>query len=513
MARQRSHSERARYGWRTARTARSRESTPTPTRSPRRFPVGTEPTAIAAGEGAVWVANGGDGTLARIDPGTRRVTETIEVGGSPSALAIADGSVWTTALASPESHRGGTLRLKWPEYAPIAACRCVDPIAYANFQSWWLAALAYDGLVAYRRVGGAGGARLVANLASEVPEPSADGRTYVFELRRGIRFSNGAPVRPEDFRHSLERFLRLDVDAPSSYFDGVLGARRCRAKPRSCDLSKGIETDPKARTITIHLRAPDTEFLHELALPLASVVPSDSPMRFVRRPLPGTGPYRISRFDVRRGGRLVRNRHFRPWSQDARPDGFADEIAIDVGGKIDAQLAAVRSGEADMVSLDEALWSGALKPARLRQLAIQYGGQLHSAPEPQLEHMRINVRLPPFDDARVRQALNYAVDRGKAGGARRRSPDRPPNLPDPSSRLPGLSPALSLHAQPEPGGHLDRAGLGDGETARPRVRNERIAGESHDRAQPEAVGALLRLAAGAVGLPQLPARPPGAGLL
>jgi YVTN family beta-propeller protein len=415
--------------------------------------VGTEPSAIAAGEGAVWVANGGDGTLARIDPDIPRVTKTIEVGGNPSALAVADGSVWTTALASPETHRGGTLRLKWPKYAPIAACRCVDPIAYANFQSWWLAALAYDGLVAYRRVGGAGGARLVANLASEVPEPSADGRTYVFELRRGIRFSNGAPVRPEDFRHSLERFLRLDVDAPSSYFDGVLGARRCRAKPRSCDLSKGIETDPRAGTIAIHLRAPDTEFLHELALPLASVVPSDSPMRFARRrPLPGTGPYRISRFDVRRGGRLVRNRHFRPWSQDARPDGFADEIAIDVGGKIDAQLAAVRSGEADMVSLSEALWSGALKPARLRQLAIQYGGQLHSAPEPQLEHMRINVRLAPFHDARVRQALNYAVDRGEvaelAGGVEIARPTcqlLPPGFP-------GYRPRCRYTLNPNPAG-------------------------------------------------------------
>jgi len=383
--------------------------------------VGAEPTAIAAGEGAVWVANGGDGTLARIDPGTSHVTEVIEVGSRPSALAISDGAVWTTAVASPESHRGGTLRLKWPSYVPGTQCRCADPIAYNNFQSWWLASLAYDGLVAYRRIGGAGGARLVANLASEVPEASADGRTYVFELRRGIRFSNGAPVRPEDFRHSLERFLRLDVDAPASYFSGVVGARRCRAEPRSCDLSKGIETDPKTGTITIHLRAPDGEFLHELTLPLASVVPADSPMRFARRPLPGTGPYRIASFNPRRGGRLVRNRHFRPWSQEARPDGFADEIVIDVGGKIDAQLAAVRSGKADMVSLSEALWSGALKPARLRQLTIQYGGRLYSAPEPQLEHMRMNVRVAPFDDARVRQALNYAVDRRKAaelaGGA------------------------------------------------------------------------------------------------
>ena len=302
----------------------------------------------------MWVANAGDGTLARIDPGTRRVTETIEVGGYPSALAIADGSVWTTALASPESHRGGTLRLKWPAYPehPMPLC---GPNRVRQL-SELVAGLA---CVRWPRRLSAGWRRwrcpARGNLASEVPEPSADGRTYVFELRRGVRFSNGAPVRPEDFRHSLERFLRLDVDAPSSYFDGVVGARRCRAEPRSCDLSKGIETDPKGRTITIHLRAPDAEFLHELTLPLASVVPADSPMRFARRPLPGTGPYRIARFDLRRGGRLVRNPHFRPWSQEARPDGFADEIAIDVGGKIDAQLAAVRSGEADMVSLYDAL--------------------------------------------------------------------------------------------------------------------------------------------------------------
>jgi YVTN family beta-propeller protein len=418
------------------------------------LPVGSEPTAIAAGDGAVWVANAGDGTLARIDPGTRQVTETIEVGGSPSALAIADRTVWTTALASPGSHRGGTLRLTWPPYGDAVPCGCADPIAYGNVQSWWLASLAYDGLVAYRRVGGAGGARLVANLASEVPEPSADGRTYVFELRRGIRFSNGTPVRPEDFRHSLERFLRLNVDdAPSSYFDGVLGARRCRAEPGSCDLSKGIETDAKAGTITIHLRAPDAEFLHELTLPLASVVPSDSPMRFARRrPLPGTGPYRVASFDPARGGRLVRNRHFRPRSQDARPDGFADEIAIDVETKIDAQLAAVRGGAADMVSLSDALWVGALQPDRLPELAIQYGGQLHSAPEPQLEHMRMNVRLPPFDDARVRRALNYAVDRGEvaelAGGAQIAQPTcqlLPPGFP-------GYRPRCPYTLNPNPAG-------------------------------------------------------------
>jgi YVTN family beta-propeller protein len=376
------------------------------------LPVGAEPTAIVAGEGGIWVANGGEGTVARVDPGPRHVGEKIEVGGSPSALAIAEGSVWTTAVAPRASHRGGTLRLLWPNIGP-ASCRCVDPIAYDDVQSWWLTSLAYDGLVTYRRVGGSGGATLVGNLAFDVPSPSADGVTYVFELRSGIRFSDGAPVRPEDFRHSLERLLRLNPTG-SDYYDGILGARECRAEPRSCDLSKGIETDPGARTITVHLRAPDADFLHKLTLPLASVVPSDSPARYARdTPLPGTGPYRIVSFGQREGGRLVRNRHFRVWSQDARPDGFADQIAIEVSSRAGRQLAAVRRGDADAASLSKALYNGTLKPARLRALAIRYGGQLHSAPEPQLDLMYMNVALPPFGDARVRRALNYAVDRAE----------------------------------------------------------------------------------------------------
>ena len=116
--------------------------------------------------------------------------------------------------------------------------------------------------------------------------------------------------------------------------------------PRSCDLSEGIETDPRS---DCHdpLEGPDAEFLHKLTLPLASVVPADSPLRFARqKPLPGTGPYRIARFDPARGGRLVRNRHFRVWSQDARPDGFPDAITIDVGARTEAQIDAVRHGEA-----------------------------------------------------------------------------------------------------------------------------------------------------------------------
>jgi YVTN family beta-propeller protein len=376
--------------------------------------VGGEPSAIAANADSVWVATGSAGTVARIDPRSRRVEHTFDVGASPSALALVHGSVWAAAGASPRSHRGGTLRLAWE----LEKCHCADPIEYFS-TSIALVNLAFDGLVGYRRVGGPAGAALVPNLAREVPEPTDGGRTYVFQLRSGIRFSDGRLVRPEDFRHSVERLLRLRGRAVSTYFDAIAGARECVARPDSCDLSEGIETDARTGTITIHLTRPDTELPHALALTGASVVPSDTPMRFVRRPIPGTGPYRIARYDSTRGGRLVRNPHFRVWSREARPDGFPDAIEIDVDRHASAQVAAVTRGEADLVTV-AGPFGGPLTPSAVRRLSVRHAGQVFGGPLPEFDSFFLNVRRPPFTARDARRALNYALDRRKlvelAGG-------------------------------------------------------------------------------------------------
>jgi YVTN family beta-propeller protein len=62
----------------------------------REIPVGESPSAIAAGAGALWVANTGDGTVSRIDPETRSVTHTIELGHRPLGVLVHDDLVWVT---------------------------------------------------------------------------------------------------------------------------------------------------------------------------------------------------------------------------------------------------------------------------------------------------------------------------------------------------------------------------------------------------------------------------------
>jgi peptide/nickel transport system substrate-binding protein len=373
------------------------------------------------------------------------VTQTIPVVSSPNALAIDGGSVWTTALASRASHRGGTLRVAMlrktfghsmvPGYA-------LDPSTILS--------LAYDGLVAYRRAGGSTFGTLVGDLATDVPEPSPDGRTYVFKLRPGIRYSDGGLVQPEDFRASLEHLMATSGGDFPPFYEKIDGARACVRTPARCDLSKGIETDRAARTITIRLTEPDPELLDKLAFTFAFLAPADQPFR-AKVPPPGTGPYRIASVDFKRGLRLVRNPHFRVWSYDARPAGLVDEIEVSLGNDIDAQVAAVQSGKSDAVAVSR-LFGGPLFAPRIRALAARSAGQLHTDASPELDFMWMNVRTRPFDDRDVRRALNLATDRRKiealAGGpdlAQLTCQILPPGMP-------GHVPSCPYTSSPSPGG-------------------------------------------------------------
>lgn len=413
--------------------------------------VGDRPVALAAGDDAVWVADEQSGTVTRIDPRSRRVDARFATGGTPVGLVLARGSVWATTQPSRASHRGGTLRYESPR---LSICTCVDPAGY-DTSTFPILSAAYDGLVAYRRVQGAAGTRLAPDLAISVPQPADGARTYVFQLRPGVRFSDAAPVRPRDFRASIERALRLaPFDTPLS---AIAGAEKCT--PRACDLARGIRTDERARTITIRLSRPDREFVHKLALPLAYVVPAGSPVKLATtRPLAGTGPYRIASFDPKRGGRLVRNPYFRSWSREVRPEGFPDAIAVTIGGDSRKQVDAVRRDRSDVVSTSGIFATPIGSVSALRALSLQQAARVHVGLSASTDYAFLNVREPPFDDARVRRAVNLAIDRraiaGAIGGTAVAAPTcqiLPPGFPgyEPSCEYTAAAPAAGGYGRPD----------------------------------------------------------------
>ena len=383
--------------------------------------VGNDPTAVAAGEGSVWVAGGEERTVRRVDPDGPRVVEKLPVGSSPAAIAVAGGSVWATAVAPQTAHRGGTLRVSVP-HAPQATVPMdwLHRHAFSTWATFSLSSLAYDGLVAYRRVEGAAGATIVGALATNAPAPIRDGKTYVFTLRRGLRYSDGTPVRPTDFRASMERFLQGTRDfspawAFPEHYAGIAGVPQCMRSRAPCDLSRGIETDSAARTITIHLTRRDADFLHKLTIPFAFVVPAGSPARgSTGRTPPGTGPYRVTAWDAKRGGTLMRNPNFRAGPARSRGDGFVDRIEVGVHDKrtIERRIAAVQRGTADLAVLADPFGT-LVSQDRLRALLARSPGQVRSKPAPNTDWIFLNTQRRPFDDLGVRQAVNLAIDRDR----------------------------------------------------------------------------------------------------
>ena len=386
------------------------------------IPVGDGPASIAAGDDGVWVANELSGTVTRIDPAGNAVAETIETGQRPVGLALDGDRVWVAARDASPAHRGGTLRVAVEDLGPT-----IDQVDYSLL---WNLNLTGDGLTAYRRVAGTDGAELVPDLAVSIPTPADDGRTYTFQLRRGVRYSTGEPVRPGDIRRAVERYYRLGPAGASSY-DAIVGAAACRRRPDACDLSQGIVADDAANTVTIHLARPDPNIVHNLALPFAhAVAPSAPPTEVTRRGLPATGPDMVAGYRPGRELRLVRNPAFHEWSRAARPDGYPDEILLTVAHGKSAALQDIEQGR-----LDTALFFR-LAPAQLERLAVRYPDRLRAAPQPSTLLIALNTTRPPFDRLDARRAVAFAIDRdeltGLLGGPRFARPTcqiLPPNFP------------------------------------------------------------------------------------
>ena len=408
------------------------------------IPVGNGPRGLAIGDGSVWVANSRDATVSRIDIASDRVTALIqvaegasgitfgsgvawvgssledalfridaatnvptriEVGAAPQALVIADDELWFSARASAASHRGGTLRVV-SSGINLSSFGSIDPAIAFSATAWQVLTLTNDGLVAYERTGGLGGNSIVPNLAIALPQPADGGTSYTFQVRPGITYSNGEPIRPEDFRRALERVWSVPTSpidiTGAPYLGGIVGAEECSAHiGEPCDLSAGIVTD--ATTVTIRLTAPDPEFLLKLALPFSVVVPASAPDEDIgHQPLPATGAYMIDSVTDSEI-RVVRNPRFIEWSRAARPDGFPDEIIWTIGPAVDDQFGLVTAGAADL------MWDRA-DAARMTQIQAQHPGQVFPYTIGTVS-LFMNTTAPPFDDVNVRRAVNLAVDR------------------------------------------------------------------------------------------------------
>ncbi len=364
----------------------------------------------------------------------RRVTGTVMAVGLSALVVAAAGSgsgarsgAVERAGATPDqaNHRGGTLKL-----LARAAGGTIDPHVNYTLQYWQLYQATYDGLLAFRKAGGDGAFDVVPDLAEKLPTPTNGGKRWVFKLRKGIKFSNGKEVTPNDVVASFRRIFKVKSPTSGTFYAGIVGAAACLKKPATCTLKGGVTANQRARTVTINLVAADAEFKYRLAVPHASILPANAPSKDSgTRLIPGTGAYMFKSYNPNRLLRMVRNPHFKVWSKAAQPAGYPDEITYSFGLTVEAQITAIQNGQAD--------WTLEAPPAdRLPELSTKYASQVHISPLTAFWYLPMNTRMAPFNKLKARQAVNFAVDRNAAikifGGPRLASPScqvLPPDFP------------------------------------------------------------------------------------
>jgi peptide/nickel transport system substrate-binding protein len=317
-----------------------------------------------------------------------------------TGLAAASAICLGACGSSSSGKEGGTLTgsyASFPDY--------LDPQLSYTQEGWTAMFDTYLPLLTYKRVNGPEGSKVVPGLAESLPKISNGGKTYTLTLRKGLKYSDGTPIKASDFASTVERLFK--ISSPGSfYYESIVGAEEF-AKTKKGGIS-GIKTDDKSGKIEIELTAPRGTFSNELAMLFVAPLPAGTPAHnLTTDPPPASGPYMISKVEQGRGWSYKRNPY---WAKDNGPqvsevpDGHFDKIEISVVRNDATQVSEIER--------NKTMWMQTLVPSDQREEIVnKYEGTQFRVEHPLNIYMFwMNTEKAPFDNAKVREAVNYAVD-------------------------------------------------------------------------------------------------------
>ncbi|HNV71303.1 MAG TPA: ABC transporter substrate-binding protein, partial [Candidatus Ozemobacteraceae bacterium] len=270
----------------------------------------------------------------------------------------------------------------------------LDPARGVDVSEGLVQAKIFDGLVRYDE-----NMKLVGDLA-ESWEIIEEGRSYVFHLRPGVLFHDGTPLTAADIVFSLTRLLDPAVRSPRAWIlEKVAGARdRLDGKVETVSGIAAIDE----KTVKITLAEPFAPFLSMLSMPAAYILPvahqaAIADRSFFDKPA-GTGPFKLI-------GR-ERDSYLR---LSANPDYFGDKPGV---GTLEMRVIP-ESMKAEMEFETGNLDILQLHPSNYERFKArgEEAGKVTDIPAMNIFYVGFNNQAAPFNDIRVRKALNYLVDR------------------------------------------------------------------------------------------------------
>ena len=249
-------------------------------------------------------------------------------------------------------------------------------------------------------VGTDGNSKIVPSLA-ESWDISDDGLEYTFHLRQGVKFHNGNDFTAEDVAYTFHRMLTVEGGVNTEFIDQIKGADELLAG--ETDTLEGVEVVDDY-TIKVTLKEPFAGFLASISSPGVSIYDSEATEaagdQFGMDPAVtvGTGPFEFSSWSFNNQLVLTRNEDY--WKGASGLPGVVIKIIPDT----ETQSMMFESGELDILDLDYAADS-------VDRFTETYPDQIVQGPRVGIVYFTMNFNKEPFQDVRVRKAVQMSIDR------------------------------------------------------------------------------------------------------
>jgi peptide/nickel transport system substrate-binding protein/oligopeptide transport system substrate-binding protein len=308
------------------------------------------------------------------------------------AAATEEASAPAEASGAMEPQKGGAIIVVYKD--DLAT---LDPAIGYDWTNWPTIKMVFDGLLDYDDT-----TNIMPRLAESMPEVSDDGTVYTFKLRQGVKFQNGREFTADDVVYTITRVLDPKTGSPGAgFYVGIKGAQDfIDGKATSVEGIQALDQ----YTVQFTLSQPDVTFLNKMALNFAFIVPKEEVEKagenFGHVPV-GTGPFKLTEWQPGQYLEFERNPDY---FYEGLP--YLDQVRIEVGVEPDVALLRLEKDEIQMMGDPPpgADWTRISSDAA-------WANRIEKTPQVNTTYIAINTGMPPFDDVKVRQALNHAIDK------------------------------------------------------------------------------------------------------